>query len=542
MSLKLRLALYNTFFVLLALGLGLALLVFQSRNVFLDSLDRELISRGDRMMRNPGLRERGLLGEPAFQNRLNRQNPQGGIPQGQGLGPQGNDFINPDPEQDPNQGPNPNGQLGQGQPGNPNPNNIPPRRPGQQNLGLGPEFGGPPNDDIGRPILYDPNGKPIFANDTRILDPVALRQRPERRPIVATVSVEGIPTRVITVPLHGKDKLLGYAQFGHDLQDFQRLKETQSSTILFLLPIAIVLSGAVGWLLAGMAVKPINEVARASEKISDSDMSTRLTVTGNDEIGRLSQSFNAMVDRLQLSFEERQRLFVELQTTLEQQKQFVADASHELRTPLARLRITTSSALEQETSPEEMKEALEIADQETVHMSSLVDQLLTLARLDSDYNPALYPVNLSEVAQEAAAKFPADAPNAISLNLAPNVVIQGDHDSLVRAVVNLIENAKRYSPDKEIVVMTQATPDQVILVVRDHGSGIAPQHIAHLTERFYRVDDARNRKMGGTGLGLAIVKSIVEANKGKLVIQSKLGEGTAVQLIFPVRTHNLESK
>ena len=488
MSLKLRLALFNTIFVLIALGIGLFLLVSQSRRVFSESLDRDLISRARMVARNPNMRGPGGFGF------------------GQG-GPGG-----------PNQG-------GQNQNGPGNPPNDQPRPQGSN--------GDPPNDDIGRPIRYDNEGKPFDNREHRILDPVALDKKDRSRPILATVLVEGIPTRVITTAIGSKEQPIGFVQLGHDLQDFERLEKTQITTIYFLIPFSLILAAGVGWFLAGKAVKPIIDVAIASEKISGSDMSTRLEIKGDDEIGRLSSAFNGMVDRLQLSFNERQKLLDDLQVALEKQRQFVGDASHELRTPLARIRITTSSALEQESSPEEMKEALEIADRETVHMSSLVDQLLTLARLDSGHTPSLSKVNLSDIAKEAAARFSGNDKSPMTFQLAPEANIQGDHDGLSRAVVNLIENAKRYAGDKEILVSTQVSGGQCMLVVKDHGIGIEPQHLARLTERFYRVDDARNRKIGGTGLGLAIVKSIVESNGGVLQIQSIVNKGTEVRLIFP---------
>jgi two-component system phosphate regulon sensor histidine kinase PhoR len=222
-----------------------------------------------------------------------------------------------------------------------------------------------------------------------------------------------------------------------------------------------------------------------------------------------------------------------VKAALEKQRQFVGDASHELRTPLARIRITTSSALEQESSPEEMKEALEIADRETVHMSNLVDQLLMLARLDSGLSPSLSKVNLADIVREAFDKFPAEKSDQVRLELETPAFIVGDPEGLVRAVINLLENAKRYSEGKEIVVRTQVVHGQGVLSVRDHGVGIEPQHLSRLTERFYRVDDARNRKMGGTGLGLAIVKSIVESSHGLMQIHSKPNEGTIVELSFP---------
>ncbi len=437
-------------------------------------------------------------------------------------------------------GPGPNeptpfpGRQRQGDYGGPNdPQNNPP-----QPNSNGPDSGPQRNDDVGRPIRYTLDGRPLNSQESRILDPDALAKKEARHPILSTVLVDGIPTRVVTAPRLGIDGIAGYTQFGHDLQDFELLKKTQTTTILFLLPISLIIAAAVGWFLAGKAVQPINTVALASEKISGSDMSTRLNVKGDDEISRLSSAFNGMVDRLQLSMNERQKLLDDLNVALEKQRQFVGDASHELRTPLARIRITTSSALEQESSPAEMKEALEIADRETVNMSNLVDQLLMLARLDSGYLASLSNINLSSVAKEAVEKFPRSSSNPIVLGLDTNVHINGDHDGLVRAVINLLENARRYCPDKEISMSTRLQEGHCVLSVRDHGIGIEHQNLSRLTERFFRVDDARNRKIGGTGLGLAIVKSIVESSGGKLLIKSVPGEGTEVELIFPAYSGN----
>ncbi len=513
MSLKLRLALFNTVFVLLTLSLGLLAVISQTRRVFLDSLDHDLIFRAQMFTRNPGMRGGGPGG----------QGGQGGQPGQPGQGGQGGRGGQGGQGGEAGQG----GDGGQGGPIGPNGPQIGSRPNGEQG------FDGQINTDIGRPIRYKPDGKPFNNRELRVLDPVGLAQHENRHAFLSTVPVEGIPTRVITMPIPDPSGGFNYVQFGHDLADFERLKQTQMTTVLFLIPFSVIVAALVGWLLAGKAVKPINDVAVASEKISGSDMSTRLEVKGDDEIGRLSSAFNGMVDRLQLSFNERQKLLDDLHVALEKQRQFVGDASHELRTPLARIRITTSSALEQVSSPAEMKEALEIADRETVHMSNLVDQLLTLARLDSGHAPALEPIILSEIANEAAGKFPPNKANPVTFALDQNVRINGDRDGLIRAVVNLLENAKRYSPEGPIVVSVRNANGQSILSVKDSGIGIEPQYIGRLTERFFRVDDARNRKMGGTGLGLAIVKSIVESSGGKLVIRSEPGQGTEVQLIFP---------
>jgi two-component system OmpR family sensor kinase len=270
-------------------------------------------------------------------------------------------------------------------------------------------------------------------------------------------------------------------------------------------------------------------------------MDVRLDASSSDELGQLSGTFNSMLDRLQASFRARDAANQKLEANLEAQKQFVADASHELRTPLARLRLTTSGALQQDSDPQELREALEIADRAGVSMTRLVEQLLALARLDQKSELSEESCFVREFLEEAEGVLKPLTPG-LEVNAQSNARVRGSSGDLARAVINLVDNARRHSPaGAPIVVSTTLSRGSVVVSILDKGEGIEPENLERLGERFYRADAHRNRKDGGAGLGLSIAKAIVERSGGELRIQSQLGSGTAVELILPIYSEQDES-
>lgn len=224
---------------------------------------------------------------------------------------------------------------------------------------------------------------------------------------------------------------------------------------------------------------------------------------------------------------------------------FVANASHELRTPLASLlgfvETLQGPARNDETAREKF---LGIMREQAQRMARLVDDLLSLSRIEQHLHlhPAT-PVDLSMlVAHIADTLGPLAEDNGLTLvlDLSPNVVVPGDRDELARVVENLIENAIKYGRPEEndrlgrIEISLLARGALAELSVRDHGPGVAPEHLPRLTERFYRVDAGKSRAKGGTGLGLAIVKHIVLRHRGRLAIESKLGAGADFKVLLPL--------
>ncbi len=222
---------------------------------------------------------------------------------------------------------------------------------------------------------------------------------------------------------------------------------------------------------------------------------------------------------------------------------FVANASHELRTPLASLLgfVETLQGPAREDS-ETRDKFLAIMREQAQRMARLVDDLLSLSRIEQHMHlrPAT-PVDLTLLVAhivDTLSQMAEDRGVAINLDLQPNVIAPGDRDELARVIENLVENALKYGcaetgACKPIDISLVRKGALVVLSVRDYGAGVAPEHIPRLTERFYRVDAGKSRAKGGTGLGLAIVKHIVLRHRGRLAIESALGEGTLFRVILP---------
>lgn len=480
LSFRTKLTLLNALVVLVALlGIGLGL-IYTTQNAVMRSLDGDMLGRARQLTRNVP----PALGGP--------------MPPGQGFGGGGPGF---------------GGQ---------------PRRQGE------PPIGQPPGDQplVERPLFFDAEGKAAAPNaDVQPLDPETMKLR-DGPPTMTTVSVSGVSTRVLTQPIRRDGEFVGTMQFGRSLEEFDRLVATQTRLLMILIPLALIVATLAGSFLANRALKPVMEVTDAASHISESDLGRRLNVEGRDELATLAQTFNQMVERLQLSFEHREKLLRELETALEKQRQFVADASHELRTPLARIKLTTSSALAQEGDEAELRRSLQVADEAADSMGRLVQQLLVLARSDAERGP-VEPASVKQAIDEAVRQFDSEDGAPIQAECEDGLKVRADREDVARCLTNLIENARRHTPkDGTIKVSAQMRGESCVLSVEDTGSGIPAEHLPRVVERFYRVDEARSRKDGGCGLGLAICKAVVESYGGELKIESEAGRGTRVDLWF----------
>ncbi|HEX7620218.1 MAG TPA: ATP-binding protein [Anaerolineales bacterium] len=298
-----------------------------------------------------------------------------------------------------------------------------------------------------------------------------------------------------------------------------------------LLTIAIALAG--GFWLADRAMRPVKTITQAARTIGETDLSRRINSKSKDELGELANTFDAMLERLQAAFER--------------QRQFVADASHELRTPLTIVNLETSRAIASRRSPKEYQHALSIIHSENDFMTSLVNDLLTLARMDAGQATIeKTPLDLSDVAVETLERLtPLATRNGVTLeaeNL-PETRIPGDRQYLLQMLSNLVENAIKYTTgDMKRVIVETGSADGIAWVrVSDNGPGIAPEHLPHLFDRFYRVDKARTRdpetegdprSPSGSGLGLSIVQWIAQVHGGTVQVQSTVGAGTTIEVQF----------
>ena len=282
-----------------------------------------------------------------------------------------------------------------------------------------------------------------------------------------------------------------------------------------------------GYWLADRAMRPVHTITQAARTIGETDLSRRLNMKSRDELGELANTFDGMLGRLQAAFER--------------QRQFVADASHELRTPLTIVNLETSRTLASPHKPEEYRHALATIRSENEFMTALVNDLLTLARMDAGQAAMQsLPVDLSDVALDTIERLsPLAARNRVRLEAGdlPEARILGDRQRLVQMVSNLVDNAIKYvaGEDKQVTIETGLTADTAWVRVSDNGAGIAPEHLPHLFDRFYQVDQVRTRGDDsatapkhpvGSGLGLSIVQWIVQSHGGEIKVESQIGVGT----------------
>lgn len=300
----------------------------------------------------------------------------------------------------------------------------------------------------------------------------------------------------------------------------------QVATVLWaVFPLSLLLAGGVGYLLARKALAPVAQLRRSTDEITVERLDRRLDVPNpHDELGRLGQTINAMIARLERSFAEIRR--------------FTADASHELRTPISVIRTETEVAMTKPPNADEYQTLAGSILEECEHLTALTDQLLTLSREDAGAtSQESTRLNFEALVAEAAAMMRALAEakqQMLNVDLTEGITVAGDAARLRQVVYNLLDNAIKYTAEGgRIDVSLREEGDSAVLTVDDTGIGIAAEHLPHVRERFYRVDKARSREGGGTGLGLSIVDSITTAHGGRVAIASRLGEGTTCTVFLP---------
>lgn len=314
---------------------------------------------------------------------------------------------------------------------------------------------------------------------------------------------------------------------GSSLEPTDEELESLREVIAYLIPIALLLAGAGGWFLARQSLAPVAAMAARARKIGVDDVGARLPVANpRDELGRLAETFNDLLNRLEAS--------------LTQQRQFMADASHELRTPVATSRTAAAVALQQPHRSEgEYRETLAIIERQTTRLSRIVEDMFTLARADA----GSYPIRrtlmyLDEVADEAvrAARVLADTMQvSIELSTIPSASFAGDEELVRRLIGNLLDNAIRHAPRGSIVQVTLTEESGRFLIsVADAGEGIPPEIQPHIFERFFRGDAARTSD-GGAGLGLALARWIARAHGGDVTLVRSSPEGATFAAHLPSR-------
>ena len=304
----------------------------------------------------------------------------------------------------------------------------------------------------------------------------------------------------------------------------------------WLIPLGVLLAGVGGYFLARRSLAPVAAMGKQAERIGAANLHERLEVrNANDERGRLAQTFNDLLDRLDQSFERQRR--------------FISDASHELRTPVSILRGEAEVALSQlSRSPEEYRESLAVLHDEAQRLARIVEDLFTLTRADAgEYRLAQSDFYLDELVADCvrATRALAQAKNITLVAVTPEEMpVRADEDLLRRMILNLLDNAIKYTPaGGNISVACGSVPDGYELSVTDSGPGIPVELQSRVFERFFRADRARSRTGadGGAGLGLSIARWIAEAHLGRIELVRSDTTGSMFTVSIPLSSERLPS-
>jgi heavy metal sensor kinase len=382
--------------------------------------------------------------------------------------------------------------------------------------------------------VLDPEGHVLFRNER--LHGLALGGPPLARETMFNHFArrfrlaDGTPVLAVSHfhPVQGKNVLIRIAYSTEPL----RLGVLEMLAILLLvLPLALVGAGFAGYRVAGKALTPLSAMATLTEQITASRLNSRVPVENpDDEFGHMARVLNGLLGRLEESFQKLQR--------------FTSDVSHELRTPMASIRSVGEVGLQQNHSPEEYKDIIGSMLEEVARLTSMVDTLFTISQADSggiELNRTVFPI--MDLVEESVGVV-----GVLAEEKKQNIVVTGDGALLVSAdraflrmaVINLLDNAVKYSPPAtsiqvqlNLVTANEARSKQLNLAIKDEGPGIPPAEADRVFDRFYRLDESRARDTGGAGLGLAIAKWSIEAHGGQILLDSYPGSGSAFSIRLP---------
>ena len=367
----------------------------------------------------------------------------------------------------------------------------------------------------GRTADFDPTGlAPMTpSNATRIAI------LPDHKRLLVSAKVYQSPS--------GRGYLI---ETGAPEEPIQKVLERLVVLLLLGMPLLALAAMGGGYYLVGRALAPVVEIARSAEQISHHNLQERLPLTQTgDELQELSLALNRMISRLSQAFEQNQR--------------FLADASHELRTPLAALRGELESLVEQARGQPELRDRAGSVLEEVDRLAKIVDALFAISRLDSgEAQQEWARFDLAALGASTADQMSllaTDKGISVACNVHGSVSVTGDRARIKQVVVNLLDNAIKYTPAGGSVNLdVHVCEDKAVLEVADTGIGIPSGDLSHIFDRFFRVDKARSREVGGAGLGLSIVKSICTAHGGDVKVESIEGRGSRFKVELPLAGKN----
>ncbi|MCH8865093.1 MAG: HAMP domain-containing protein [Chloroflexi bacterium] len=382
----------------------------------------------------------------------------------------------------------------------------------------------PPINEFATPGLYiqfiDQNGNVVVKSDSLgeqelPVNPSLLEKGFAGEVVIEAVAAgDGAKVRIMVSPLRLKDQVL-LLEVAQSLNPIDATMSQVRWALITSILVALTLAAVSGGMMVRSALSPVSQITRTARSIETStDLARRVGYHGpKDEIGQLAATFDQMIEHLHQVFQS--------------QKHFVADASHELRGPLTVIR-GNLDLLKRNLSEPERGESIRVIETEIVSMAKIVSDLLTLAEVESGQSGRQELVSLKEILSDEIERVKSLAGNhGINIGRQENLEVKGDAQKLKQLLGNLVDNAARYTPQGSTITLSLYRDGEwACLEVTDNGPGIAPEHLPHIFDRFYRVDKARSRASGGTGLGLAIVKGIAEQHRGRVTVTSELGKGS----------------
>lgn len=379
-------------------------------------------------------------------------------------------------------------------------------------------------------LVTAPNGQPVFRSRKLEAQPLP---KPLASPEPETLEftggkVPGLgPSRLASTIAAGPGgPYVVHAATSSD--SFEHQMSLLTTVLVASGPVALGLALIGGYTLGRRVLSPVDRIVEVANRITATDLHQRVEILNpGDELGRLAQTINSLIDRLQRAIEEMRR--------------FTADAAHELRTPLAVLRSGVEVALRVPRSPDEYRKALEAAADESQRLTRLADQLLFLSRQEAGMMQIeREEVRLDALLKDVVDQFEGPAHEAgIALSIEPiePCSVCGDDVRLSQVFFNALDNAIRYTPrGGRVAVRARPVGPRVRIEVEDTGGGISAEHLRHVFKRFYRADPPPQGERNGAGLGLAIAKSAVAAHGGEIWLNSQVGRGTVLSVELPLMT------
>lgn len=374
--------------------------------------------------------------------------------------------------------------------------------------------------------VYDEDGNTIFSNMESMsqIKKNSGRKKDNKHQEKIFQYKDGIISTNKIVSINGKNYNILVTK---DFEDIGTNTEAITAIFIIISILGTIVCFASGYFLTKKFLKPIKDITETAKEMTSKSLNKRIVTNGvKDEISDLADTFNSMIERLEIDFEKQRR--------------FVSDASHELRTPLSVIYGHVNMLNRWgKNDPEQLEKSLKTLKNETENMNKLIENLLYLAKGDNNvFNIKKEEFKLHSILKEVIDEtLLSHSKIKISYNCEQELKINADYNALKQVLRILIDNSIKFSREfAEIIINAEENDKEIIINVTDNGSGIPKESIPHIFDRFYRADESRTKTTGGTGLGLSIAKQIVDYHKGRILVESKLEQGTKVSIFIPIST------